>query len=44
MLRVPGQYRTIQAAVDAASDGDAILVDGDFEERVHVSASGPVLS
>ena len=37
VLRVPAQYRSIQAAVDAACDGDAILVSGEFEERVHVS-------
>jgi len=37
-LRVPGDHETIQAAVDAASPGDLILVEpGTYEEEVNVT-------
>ena len=42
-LRVPADYATIQAAVDAAAPGDVILVaPGIYEEAVtdHVPSSG----
>ena len=35
ILRVPGQYPTIQAAIDASSNGDTILVsDGTYYESI----------
>lgn len=38
-LRVPGEYATIQAAVDAAEDGDKILVSpGTYAESVDIYA------
>jgi len=46
-IRVPGDHKTIQAAIDAASDGDLILVDpGTYDElpivykRVRLQGSG----
>ena len=34
-IRVPGQYATIQSAIDAASEGDTILVGpGTYRERI----------
>lgn len=38
--RVPGQYATIQAAVNASGTGDTVLVDpGIYYENVHIQAS-----
>jgi len=38
-LHVPGEFPTLQAAVDAAENGDLILVDaGEYEEEVLVSS------
>ncbi|MCH9654725.1 MAG: right-handed parallel beta-helix repeat-containing protein [Planctomycetes bacterium] len=36
-LRVPADHKTIQAAVDAATNGDTILVSaGSYKERIHL--------
>ena len=41
-LKVPGDYATIQAAVDAASDGDTISVKrGTYGENVVIDGSRP---
>ena len=38
-LRVPGDHKTIQAAIDAASAGDAVLVSaGTYRERIRLKA------
>ncbi|HSP55663.1 MAG TPA: hypothetical protein VLS25_08745, partial [Dehalococcoidia bacterium] len=52
-LHVPGDYPTIQAAIDAASNGDSVLVAaGTYDENIDFaqkrivveSANGPVLT
>jgi parallel beta-helix repeat protein len=41
VLRVPSDYSTIQAALDAAAEGDTVLVEaGIYNENVVVSTSG----
>ena len=40
-LRVPADHKTIQAAVDAATNGDTILVSaGSYKERIHLKEGG----
>ena len=43
-VRVPEEYATIQAAVDAAGPGDLVLVGpGTYREAVEISKPGLVL-
>ncbi len=43
-LNVPGSYDSIQAAVDAASPGDTILIaEGNYDEVVQIDKSGLTL-
>ena len=43
-LNVPGDYATIQAAIDAASDGDTILIaDGTYPESLNIYGKGVTL-
>lgn len=42
--RVPGEYRTVQAAVDAAGPGDLVLIEpGVYREKVTVTTPGLVI-
>lgn len=43
-LKVPGSYSTIQAAVDAASSGDTVLIaEGNYDETVQITKNGLTL-
>lgn len=43
-LNVPGDYSSIQAAVDAASSGDTILIaEGNYDEVIQIEKSGLTL-